>query len=344
MTIQSDPLLPRCSASSPHPRKAAPVPRRRPRLTAWLLALAIGHLGLLTETGQAQAEPTASDIAALRDFKPEGGDISALVRKVAPGLATEWLALPPGAVIDKGAPLETTLGPQMMGQLDASGTGLPIVLYHKEDGRLPGAFIVARYRGVTPLQLLYRLAERSASLKHPLMDQFTEATPWSKLADSAWGIGANVRRLTAMLAFRMPFGAGLFGLRDSFALGEWQTVMLPNGVGVLTFQSRAATPEEKTRFATFRDKKDKERKLDSDYYEAREYRLSSLLIPEKDATGLFNTVHVYFVRIVPNLKPGKDLSGSGALAQWLFKRGSQEAILTPVQMIRTEVERARSGK
>jgi hypothetical protein len=50
-------------------------------------------------------------------------------------------------------------------------------------------------------------------------------------------------------------------------------------------------------------------------------------------------VHVYFVRIMPNLKPGSTLSGSGALAQWMFKRGAQDALIAPVQMIREEIER-----
>ena len=33
------------------------------------------------------------------------------------------------------------------------------------------------------------------------------------------------------------------------------------------------------------------------------------------------------------------LSGSGALAQWMFKRGAQDALISPVQMIRDEIER-----
>ena len=115
--------------------------------------------------------------------------------------------------------------------------------------------------------------------------------------------------------------------------------MLPSGIGVLTYTSRPATPEEKQRLARFKDKKDRERTLDQSYFEANEYRLSNLLIPEKDPAGHYNTVHVYFVRISPNLKPGSTLSGSGAFARWLFNRGAQDALIAPVHMIREEVER-----
>lgn len=308
----------------------------------WQRALCALGVALLCATTEALAAVPlpAPVIDALRDYKAEGGDLPALLQKTAPALAAAWLALPPGAVIEKGGPLEQTLGPQLPAQLDKKGTALPIVVYRKEDGRLPGAFIVARYRKVVPLQIIYKLADRSANIKHPLMDQFLDLGPWQTISDSPWGPGATVRRHSGFLAVRMPFGAGLFGLRDSYAVNDLETAMLPSGIGVLTYTSRPATAEEKQRLAKFKDKKDRERTLDGSYFEANEYRLSSLLIPEKDPAGHYNTVHVYFVRISPNLKPGSTLSGSGAFARWLFNRGAQDALIAPVNMIRDEIERA----
>jgi hypothetical protein len=310
------------------------------KLALWALATALGSTAVPAAAAPPPAVPLpAETIAALRDYKAEGGDLSALLQKTAPSLAATWLALDAKASIDKGAPIEQTLGAHLSEQLDAKGAGLPMVVYHKEDGRLPGAFIVARYRKVAPLQIIYRLADRSANIKHPLMDQFLDLGPWQNASDTLWGAGATVRRHSALLAFRMPFGAGLFGLRDSYAVEDMETVMLPSGIAVLTYSSRPIAADEKQRLAKFKDKKDKERTLDDSYFEAGEYRLSSMLIPEKDPAGHYNTVHVYFVRIMPNLKPGSTLSGSGALAQWMFKRGAQDALIAPVQMIREEIER-----
>jgi len=305
------------------------------RLVLGVLGAALGSVAL-----PAGAAPLPADtIAALRDYKAEGGDIAALLRQTAPAMAATWLTLDAKATIDKGAPLEQTLGPNLAQQLDAKASALPMVVYHKEDGRLPGAFIVARYRKVAPLQIIYKLADRSANIKHPLMEQFLDLGPWQTVSDSPWGAGATVRRHAGFLAVRMPFGAGLFGLRDSYSIVEMETALLPSGIAVLTYASHPATPQDKQRLAKFKDKKDKERTLDDSFFEAGEYRLSSLLIPEKDPAGHYNTVHVYFVRIMPNLKPGSTLSGSGALAQWMFKRGAQDALISPVQMIRDEIER-----
>lgn len=318
-------------------------PRTGHRQRFALGALAAVLLGSVSPAAAAVTIP-APVIDALRDYKAEGGDLSALLIKTAPALAAAWLGLPPGAAIEKGAPIEQTLGPQMPMQLDAKGTALPIVVYRKEDGRLPGAFIVARYRKVAPIQIIYRLADRSANIRHPLMDQFLDLGPWQTVQSSQWGMGATVRQHAGFLAVRMPFGAGLFGLRDSYVVQDMETAMLPSGIGVLTYMSRPATPEEKQRLAKFKDKKDRERTLDDSYFEANEYRLSSLLIPEKDPAGHYNTVHVYFVRISPNLKPGSTLSGSGALARWLFNRGAQDALIAPVHMIREEIERVVGSK
>lgn len=316
-------------------------PTRGPRsCRRWQLALCALGLVLTSAAAPVHAAPLPSSVvSALRDYKAEGGDLAALLRQTAPALAAAWLALDAGAPMDKGAPIEQTLGPQMPAQLDGKGTALPIVVYRKEDGRLPGAFIIARYRKVAPLQIIYRLADRSANIKHPLMDQFLDLGPWQTATESQWGAGATVRQHSGFLAFRMPFGAGLFGLRDSYAVQDMETAMLPSGIGVLTYTSRPATAAEKQRLAKFKDKKDHERTLDDSYYEASEYRLSSLLIPEKDPAGHYNTIHAYFVRIVPNLKPGSKLSGSGALARWMFNRGAQDALISPVHMIREEIER-----
>lgn len=314
------------------------------RPAAWAKTLVgLGCLALLAGVGRGGGASAAAlppeVVAALRDYKADSGEVTALLARTVPALAENWLALPPGAVVEKGAPLTQTLGPKLGEQLDAKASLLPMVVYRKEDGRLPASFIIARYRKVTPDQIIYRLADRNANIKHPLMDQFLDLGPWQQIADSPWGEGATVRRHSALLALRMPFGAGLFGLRDSYAVNDLETVMLPSGIAILTYTSRAASPDEKQRFGVFKDKKDHERKLDDNYYEAREYRLGSLMIPEKDASGQMNTVHVYFVRIVPNLKPGSNLSGSGALARWIFNRGAQDAVIAPVQMIRDEIQR-----
>jgi hypothetical protein len=305
-----------------------------------VLATTLLAAALCPRTARAAAPTLPPDVvAALRDYKAEGGDLSALLQKVAPTLASAWLAIDNSVPMVRGAPIAQTLGAQMPGQLDAKATSLPIVMYQKEDGRLPAAFIVARYRKVSPIQIIYRLADRTANIKHPLMDQCLDFDAWKSVSDSQWGAGSTVRRHSVMLAFRMPFGAGLFGLRDSYAVDEVETAMLPSGIAVLTYSSHAATADEKQHFSKFKDKKDKERTLDDSYFEAREYRLGGILIPEKDPAGHYNTIHVYFVRIVPNLKPGSNLSGSGALARWIFNRGAQDALISPVQMIREEIER-----
>lgn len=291
----------------------------------------------------ASATPPAETIAALRDWKPQGGDLPALLRQVLPQLAATYLRSDVSLPVERGGPLDKTLGADLSAKLDAAPGGLPMVVYKKEDGRLPGAFILARYRNVTPLQILYRLPERAGVVRHPLVDQYQELTPLRNVAAGPWGAGATVKQQTTMVALQMPTGSGLFGLRDSYAFGEWETVLLGNGVGVIAFTSRPPTADERARFAKFKDKKGRDKAFEDDYYEAREYFLSSVFIPEQDPSGQWNTVHLYFVRIVPALKPGTDLVGSGALARWLFARGAQDALVMPVQLIRDEVRRL-SGK
>jgi hypothetical protein len=189
-----------------------------------------------------------------------------------------------------------------------------------------------------------RMGSPDLVIKHPLVRHYDEPAR-NPSEEPGWGPQVERKVSTAFYAVDMPFGAGLFGLRDSYILGEWEYVRLPNGIALASYINRPAKSDEKRRYGVFRDKKNKERKLEDDYYEGREYRLTNLLIPERDASGqVRNTVQVYFVRIVPALKPGTDLKGSGALARWIFARGAQEALITPIKMARDEVERQLAAK
>lgn len=336
--------------SLPAARRARPG---RLRAGVRVIAGAVAALGAVL-CGPAQASTGAGTgfdlppaaVMALRDWMPDG-DLPALLMTLAQTVPAPLLDLPPGALIERGGPLVQAFGPDVLSRLDATGSSLPMIVYRKEDGRLPAAFIVARYRKVAPQQLLERLAERTASIKHPLVDQFLDLTPMSPApaqVAASWGPGAKVRQETALVAFRMPFGAGIFGLRDSFAIGDWMNVMLPSGVGFLGFSGRPMTAAERTRHAVIKSKKDKDITLDDTHFEAREYRLSSFLLPERGADGQLGTIHVYFVRLVPALKPGKDLSGNGSFARWLLARGAEDALIMPVKMIREEIRKALEGK
>lgn len=278
-------------------------------------------------------------IARLRAYHPETSNLQAFLAELAPKLAPELLQL--GTTeIQRGGPLHQTLGPGVEGKLDAAPESLPMVVYKKEEGRLPAAFILARHRGVLPSEMVYRFGLRNNVLRHPLISQYFELTRPTDADPGPWGADAIRRTATSFSAVDMPFGAGLFGLRPSYVFGEWEYVTLPNGVCMAALTNRPARPDEKARLGRFNDKKGRERTLDGDYYEAREYRLTNLLLPERDETGrVRNTVQVYFVRIVPALKPGTDLRGSGALARWLFARGAQEAVIVPVKLTREQVAR-----
>lgn len=313
-----------------------------------LLSLAKVCLALLClgPAAAAAAEtPSADVIEKLRAYDPQKGDLTQLLQAVVPKLAPLYLKLAPGAQIQKGGPLSETLGPSLLGKLDASPGSLPLIVYQKEDGRLPAAFIIARYRGVTPAQMLYSFGQRPAVVKHPLVAQYFDLGKPTPTDASPFGAGAERKGMTAFFAVDMPFGAGIFGLRPSYMFGEWDYALLPSGVALASFTNRPARPDERTRFTKFNDKKNKERAIEDDYFEGREYRLSSLLVPERDESGqVKNTVQVYFVRIVPALKPGTTLEGSGALARWIFAKGSEEALVTPTKLTRDEVKHRLGGK
>lgn len=311
---------------------------------AAMAALAIACV--LTQAPRAQAEPPPAELLdTLRQYDGKGGDVLTLMKAVVPKLARFYLKMEPGRpdAFERGGPLPDALNAELLAKLDGAPGSLPMVVYKKEDGRLPGAFILARYRGVTPGQMVFRMNNRPVILNHPLVDQYEELTRVStRSGDGAYGPGALTQTQSAMYAVSMPFGAGLFGLRPSFIVGDWDNVLLPNGVAISSFLNRPAKPEELAQKKTFKDKKDKARELDSDYYQGNEYRLTSLLLPEKGADGKTNTIQIYFVRIVPALKPGTTLVGSGAFARWLFTRGAAEALVTPVKLVRDEIERYRN--
>ena len=296
---------------------------------------------IATPAVHAAGTPPAEAIAKLREYKAEKDDWLPLLSSVVPQLSPLYLALPPGATIDRGGPIEAALAAR--DKLDGP-SAMPVVVYKKEDGRLPGAFIVSRYRGATPAQIAPRLIPRDAALRHHLVDQCLDVTPLESVPAGEYGEGAQVQKKSAMFALKMPLGAGWFGLRSSYAFGDWESVTLPNGVVLMRFVNRPARPDERVKFAAFKDKKDQQLALDDTHFEAREYRLSHLFLPERDPSGGMNTIHVYFVRIVPSLKPGTDLVGSGALARWVFAKGAHDALVTPVRIIREEVERVRAGK
>jgi hypothetical protein len=311
-------------------------------LPALLVALAVWGQAAL-----ARAEPPPPDaVAQLLSYNPASGNLPALLQAVVPKLAPLFLKLG-STQIQKGGPLSETLGPSILEKLDASPGSLPMVVYQKEEGRLPSAFIVARYKGVLPSQIVYRLGQRDYVVRHPLVAEYRELVPARDEDAPGWGPGTKRKVGTSFFAVNMPFGAGIFGLRPSFILGEWEYAVMPNGVAIASYVNRPARPEELGSLKTFKDKKGKDRTLDDDYFEGREYRLSHLLIPERDESGqVRNTVDVYFVRIVPALKPGTTLTGSGALARWIFANGAQDAVVLPVKLTREEIERqiAAAGK
>ena len=185
--------------------------------------------------------------------------------------------------------------------------------------------------------MLAQISDVRAALRHPLVDQHLEVSALQKRAGSQWGEGAVEHEGTSLLAVHMPFGAGMFGLRDSYVVGQTESVMLPNGVAMLRFRNRPARPEERTRFRQFQDKKGHSVTLDDSHFEASEYVLTSLLIPERDGSGAEHTVHVYFTRIVPALKPGTQIGGDKS--SWVFQRGARDSLVIPVKLIRDEVER-----
>src|SRR5580658_1857912 len=194
--------------------------------------------------------PPADAVAQLRAYDPKTGDPVALMQAVVPKLAQVYLNVAPGTEIHKGGPLSALFTASLPGKLDASPGDLPIVVYKKEDGRLPGAFILARYRGAVPSQMIDRMLAPDGIVKHPLVAQYFDLTEPKTVETGPWGDGAVRKILTAFNAIDMPFGAGLFGLRPSYILGEWESVLLPNGVVVLSYFNRPARPDEKQRMTT----------------------------------------------------------------------------------------------
>lgn len=290
--------------------------------------------------GLAQA-PSADVVARLASFDPAQGDLSAMLIAATPGLSRHFLRLTTTA-IHKGGPLTEALGPPGMARLSDDPGDLPLVIYRKEDGRLPGAFIVARYKGVLPVQILMRIGQRAPIVKHPLVAQYQLLSTPTDASAAGWGPGAARKVARALYLVDMPFGAGMFGLRPCHVFGDWEWVTWPNGVAVASFALTGPTPAESARLKVLKDKDGDEQTLDDDYFPAREYRLTSLLLPERGppaqpGAGLGpvrHTVHLYFVRIVPALDEGTDLKDSGAFARWLFARGAKDAVIQPIAMFR----------
>ena len=305
-----------------------------------LCVIAVGLLGALPSARADLPEIPPDVVRALRQYSQDKGDLATLLQAVVPKLASVTLDLAENSGIQKGGPIAQTLSPeQIKSGLDASPGSLPMVMYKQEDGRMPGAWIIARYKRVKPSQVLERISDPKSALRHPLVDQHFEVQPKKKHEVSGWGDGAVHVDMSSLVTLHMPFGAGMFGLRDSYSVGDAESVLLPNGVGFLRFRHRPLRPDERTRHTSFQDKKGRTVKLDDTHFEAREYLLASLLLPEKDEAGNENTVHVYFSRIVAATKPGTTLKSEGGTSSWVFVRGARDGLVVPVKLIRDEIER-----
>jgi hypothetical protein len=311
-----------------------------PCVIAVIASLGLGFPGTIRHASAAMPELPADVVRALREYRHEKGDLPALLSAIVPKVARVALDLTDNAAVAKGGPLSQILSAeQVKTGLDASPGSLPVVIYKQEEGRMPAAWIIARYKRVTPAQVLERISDPRGALKHPLVDQHIEVMPKKRRESSSWGEGAVHQDFGSFLALHMPFGAGMFGMRDSYVMGDSESVLLPNGVALLRYQRRPLSAEERTRFATFADKKGHTGKLDDTHHEAREYMLTSLLIPERDVFGYEHTIHVYFARIVASTKPGTEIKAGGGLAGWAAVRGARDGLVTPVKLIRDEVER-----
>lgn len=305
-----------------------------------IIGLGLGIFPSPAPASAAMPEVPAEVVRTLREYRHDKGDLPALLQTVVPRLAQVALDLPENAAIEKGGPVPQILGAETVKTgLDASPGSLPIVIYRQEVGRMPAAWIIARYKRIKPAQVLERLCDPRGALKHPLVDQHIEVAGKKRRESSAWGEGAVHTDFGSFLALHMPFGAGMFGMRDSYVVGDSESVLLPNGVALLRYHKRALSPEERARFASFEDKKGRTGKLDDTHYEAGEYMLTSLLIPERDVFGYEHTVHIYFARIVAATKPGTQLKPGSGMAGWAAVRGARDGLVTPVKLIRDEVER-----
>ena len=278
---------------------------------------------------------TAGWVTRLAAFDPAKDSLATFLPEIIPAAGKYFLQLGT-ASLRKGGPLVEAFAGDLGEKLDASPGSLPLIVWQKEEGRLPGAVIVARYRGVQPHHICTRMHQRQYVVRHPLVDQYLGGEARDGVADG-WPTGAKLRAATATYFVDMPFGAGIFGLRPSYAHGNWTLAQLPNGVCLGSFMQVPMPAETKARLRTTKDKDGGEMVLDDDYHEAKEYRLSSVLLPELEGGVVRNAIHLYFVRIVPNLEAGTDLKSTGALASWLFSRGAEEAVIVPIKLIRKTV-------
>ena len=193
---------------------------------------------LVAGSARAQVAVPADIVDKLAAYNPQTGDPVALLKAVVPRLATLYLNLPPGAEVQKGGPLSEVLSPTLLGKLDASPGSLPLVVYKKEDGRLPAAFIIARHKGVVPKVLGPGLLTRDASTRHPLVNQYIEIKKPTPVADAPWPAGTAHKAAGGFCSVDMPFGAGLFGLRQSYVFADWDVANLQNGIVLESFLDR----------------------------------------------------------------------------------------------------------
>ena len=115
---------------------------------------------------------------------------------------------------------------------------------------------------------------------------------------------------------------------------------MPNGVALLRYHKRALSPRRAGPLCQLRGQKGRTGKLDDTHYEAGEYMLTSLLIPERDVFGYEHTIHIYFARIVAATKsqaPSSSLARAWGLGGGA---GARDGLVTPVKLIRDEVERS----
>jgi hypothetical protein len=303
------------------------------RISPLLAPLLVVVLGLLPVRGHA-APPPPEVLESLRRFDPATGQILGLLRAVTPGLAQAVLQLGTQEV-QRGGPLPQALDAAMLARLDGPPEQLPMVVYKPEPGRLPGAFLVARYRNVTPAQLLARLPLRRATMRHPLIAQYQPLGLAQPATTEGWGDEVQHQQQRAFLALDLPDGARLFGLRPSWTVLQQDTIRWPNGVALAISEATEPTPKEYAKLQTFRDRGKQQRHLDQDYQRALEYRVGHLLVPARDASGVLrDTVHVYFVRIVPAVDPGTELRAGAPLLRWLLDHAAPQVVTGPVALIR----------
>lgn len=273
-------------------------------------------------------------VEPLRQFDPATGDVLRLLHAVVPGLARAVLDLGTQEV-QRGGPLPQAIDASWLARLDAAPAQVPVVVYKSEPGRLPGAFAVARYKNVTPAQLLARLHLRSAALRHPLVAQYQALGLPQAATTEGLGEGAVHQQARAFVALDLPDGAALFGMRPSWTVVQQDSVRWPGGVVLAVTRATEPTPREYASLRTFRDRKKHPQHLDLEYLRAQEYRVGHLFIPSRDASGVpRDTVHVYFVRIVPAVDAGTELRAGSPLLRWLLDHAAPQVVTGPVALVR----------